>query len=113
MKEPIFILVAAFAAQMALAQGITDEGVISADSQIVPEQQGPEITYNGDGTVQNSATADGDMKVIDLLDSDVEVKGAEQPDEVKAEGGSPKRVRFSNERLHAGGTDCRCEGRDC
>jgi hypothetical protein len=86
MKYPIFILVAAFAAQMALAQGITDEGVISADLQIVPEQQGPEIIYNADGTVQDAPPADGSITVIDLLKSDAEVQGAEQPDEVKAEG---------------------------
>jgi hypothetical protein len=84
MKYPPFVmLLSAFAAQMASAQGISSGGTV----QEGVTSEG--ITYNGTGTVQDSA-ADGDITVIDLLKSDAEVKGGEQPDEVKAEGGKPQ-----------------------
>jgi hypothetical protein len=52
-----------------IQEGVTSEGV----------------TYNGTGTVQDSA-ADGDIKVIDVLKSDAEVKAEEE----KPDKGSKK-----------------------
>jgi hypothetical protein len=77
MKYPIGFLLVAFAAQSG-AQGISSDGTI----QEGVTSEG--ITYNGTGTVQDS-TADRDIKVIDLLDSDAEVKAEEKP-----EGGTKK-----------------------
>jgi hypothetical protein len=80
MKYPMLILLAAFAAE-SQAQGISAEG--TAQDGVASEG----VTYEGTGTVQDSA-ADGDIKVIDVLDSDAEVKAEqEKPDK---EGGSKK-----------------------
>jgi hypothetical protein len=79
MKYPTLILLAAFAAQSG-AQGVSAEGTI----QDGVASEG--VTYNGTGMVQDSA-ADGDIKVIDVLESDAEVKAEEKPDK---EGGSKK-----------------------
>jgi hypothetical protein len=78
MKYPILILLSAFAAQSG-AQGISSDGTI----QEGVTSEG--VTYDGTGTVQDSAP-DGDIKVIDVLDSDAEVKAEEE----KPEGGTKK-----------------------
>jgi hypothetical protein len=78
MKYPILILLSAFAAQSG-AQGISAEGM----SQDGVTAEG--VTYQGTGTVQDSA-ADGDIKVIDVMHSDAEVKAKEE----KPEKGSKK-----------------------
>jgi hypothetical protein len=63
------------------AQGVSAEGTI----QDGVASEG--VTYQGAGTVQDS-TADGDIKVIDVLDGDAEVKAeGEKPSK---EGSSKK-----------------------
>jgi hypothetical protein len=71
------ILLVSFAAQSG-AQGISSDGTIQEG--VMSEG----VAYEGTGTVQDS-TADGDIKVIDLLDSDAEVKAEDKP-----EGGTKK-----------------------
>jgi hypothetical protein len=83
MKYPIgfgLILLSALPiATVSLAQGISSEGV--SEDGVTAEG----ATYNGTGTVQDSA-ADGDIKVIDVLDSDAKVKAEEE----KPDKGSKK-----------------------
>jgi hypothetical protein len=79
MKHAILILLSAFAAPIVAQEGISAEGV--GQDGVTSEA----VTYDGTGTVQDSR-ADGDIKVIDVLESDVEVKAEKE----KPERGSKK-----------------------
>jgi hypothetical protein len=72
---PIFILLGALAVE-SLAQGLRSEGTI--EEGVTAEG----VTYNGTGTVKD-ATGQGDIKVIDLMDSEVKVQEGEKPEDAK------------------------------
>jgi hypothetical protein len=81
MKYPIVGLLLVFAAQSG-AQGISAEG--TAQEGVTAEDE----TYNGTGTVQDSH-ADGDIKLIDLLDGE-----ADGPVQDSAADGDVKVIDF-------------------